>query len=449
MLLGVPQKPDNEARRALKEKPYWLLSFLFFLAIILVPFQNTALSQTPLRYLGASLSFVPITFFCLFSFLSRLLNRRIGSPEKWLAGLLLYSVVASVWGLIAIDAGAIKTSFLAVKFLTNTALNILLIYPIFVAPTPNKTFRRAISLSFFLAVIGYVLIDVLSIPFFGAPSFLKITWGTTFPSGFSLEQSTFAATVCLLSLISAVLAQRRITRWFYISIALVFVTILSASKGTTLCLVLAFGFSFLFSGRKGKGGFTLKLLGLCFAAFLSFFVYDQMAERFQSDLDSSSSSSTRSILILTSIPSVIENPLGVGYANYIPAIMVYTQPVTKWVRENLISNATTRELESYFAQEDKMALNIKAQFFEYLMVFGIPGLFLLIKFHLYLYKRIVCIHESNRETYLLLFWFVVFSLSSYISALGLYLYTVAYAVLLKGPSLYAQESNKNHKSTPM
>lgn len=422
-----------------------LLTILFALSILLAPFQNTELQLTSLRYLGASLSFLPLVLFCLVSFGLKLKNGRLGRAESGVLIFLLYSSALSAWGVLTVDAGNIAPEFLVRKTVTNSILNILLVYPIFVMPSVNKTLRLAIYASLFIATAGFLFVDVLHVGGLAYPSFFQTTYGVTFPRGFSFEQSSFAATICTLALVAAAVTGKFSLRVAFTVTALVFVVFITNSKGTTLALVAAFGLAYLV---LKEGSIFLKLAGVLFAVVLGFFVSAQMTERFSTDIERSSSTSTRSILIMSSVPSVLANPLGVGYSGYIPSIIKYVYPSAEWLQKYVLPRVKLQEIESYISRESKEALNIKAQFFEYLMVFGIPGLILLISFHRRLYKKISQIPTSRQASFFLLFWFLIISMLTYMPALGLYFYTVAYGVLLKCDAVCAVETRPKKQSPP-
>ena len=421
------------------EQSYWILTSIFSLAIIIIPFQNTALQFTPLRYLGASPSFLPIAIFCLFAFIIRISNSNISKkPELLFLLFLTYSIIPTIWGIIIIDANDISLKFLLQKTITNTILNILLLYPIFIMPKPTKMIRLAILVALGISIAGYILVDILGI--FAFPSFFQASHAVTTPRGFSLEQSTFAANIVTLCLVTAAISNKAIFKIIIIAIAIVFTVVITSSKGTMICLIMALGLTFTFS--NGKNIFFKILISILIVA-LSWFVIGRLSERFSTDLADSTSSSTRSILILSSIPSVTQNPFGVGYSGYIPAIIKYMYPTSEFMRNNLLPNTNMSELESYIQREGKQALNIKAQFFEYLMVFGIPGLIVIIIFHIKLYKIITKLPSDKSTYYLFLFWFTLLSLMTYMPALGIYFYTIAYGIMLHA-NKYNALTDTNH-----
>ncbi len=408
------------------QQSYWVLTALFSLAIILVPFQNTALQLTPLRYLGASPSFLPIAIFCLFAFIIRISNSNISKkPELLFLLFLIYSIIPTIWGIIVIDSADISLKFLLQKTVTNTILNILLLYPIFIMPKPTKMIQFSIFGALGISVAGYILVDILGI--FAFPSFFQASSAVTTPRGFSLEQSAFAASIVTLCLISAAIANKSLFKILLIGVAIIFTVIITSSKGTMICLIMALGMTFIFSNGKN---ILFKIFVLILIAVLGWFVIGKLSERFRTDIEESTSSSTRSILILSSIPSAIQNPIGVGYSGYIPAIIKYMYPTSEFMKNNILPNTNMSELESYIQREGKQALNIKSQFFEYLMVFGIPSLIVLIIFHLRLYRKIKTLPNNQSTYYLFLFWFTLLSLMTYMPALGLYFYTIAYGIML-------------------
>ncbi len=408
------------------QQSYWILTALFAFAIIIVPFQNTALQLTPLRYLGASPSFLPIAIFCLFAFIIRIQNSNVSKKTELLFLLFLtYSIIPTIWGVIMVDAGDISLKFLLKKTITNTILNILLLYPIFIMPKPTKVIQLSILIALGISIAGYILVDILGI--FAFPSFFQASHAVTTPRGFSLEQSTLAASIVILCLINAAIANKAIFKILIITIAIIFTVIITNSKGTMICLIMALGLTFTFSSGKN---ILFKILTLILIVSLTWFVIGRLSERFNIDIADSTSTSTRSILILSSIASVTQNPFGVGYSGYIPAIIKYMYPTSEFMRNSLLPNTNISELESYIQREGKQALNIKSQFFEYLMVFGIPGLIVMIIFHIKLYRKITKFPKDKSTYYLFLFWFTLLSLMTYMPALGIYLYTIAYGIML-------------------
>lgn len=409
-----------------------LMVFLFFCAILLVPFQNSILQATPLRFLGASLSFVPLVLFSLYAFLYRISAQGLKTPEIYLAVLLFLSVIPTVWGLVVVERVDVSTAFLVKKTLTNTILNVFLLYPLFIMPDPGKWLERAVYAALGICIAGYVLVDVLAVPGMAYPSLFQASHAVTTPRGFSLEQSTFGATIAILCLLATVVTKSHACRMVFLTLLLAFVFGISASKGTMLGVILAFGMAFVFSGKKN---IVPKLMGLILVCVIGYFASGKITERFDGELQRAGSVSTRSILILSAAPSLVENPLGVGYSGYIPALIKYVYPTMSWLRSNGFESAATDEIDSYIASEDKRALNIKAQLFEYIMVFGLPGLILIAVFHIGLHRRLYNLDHPARIYLLALFWFCLVSLLTYMPALGMYIYTIAYGVMMKADKI--------------
>ena len=385
------------------------------------------LQITPLRYLGASLSFAPIGLYAFIMFSIRLLrsdsNKKI---EVYLICGVIYTLLLSTICLFTLDNGGISTQFLVSKLLNNVVLNVLIIYPMFLIPSPNGIFRLSVWGAFAVSLLGFLVIDVLQVPGLAPPSLFKLYWGVTSPSGFSLEQSTFAATVTLLGLLCACITRSRAMRLFAITTVILFALAVTQSKGTIICILLALGLPFVQTNRQGL---ALRFAALIVVGALAYLMVDVLADRFQADLDDSTSSSTRSVFIFCSLVSTLFHPLGVGYANYLPSLIEYTPTASEWMQKIFGISITLEEFYSYVGNDLKEGLNIKAQVFEYIMVFGLPGLAVMIIANVRLYRGLNRITSSERIPLLWLFWFLLLSALTYIPTNGLYVYSICYGFL--------------------
>lgn len=434
---GIEQRKEKATSRRENK----LIIVLFFISIVLVPFQNTYLQYTHLRYLGASLAFLPMLALCFYCFFYRMAAEKNKKAELYLLVLLFYSLIPNIWGILVINTDvSLSGAFLVKKTITNTILNILLLYPAFVMPVPTKWYKNAVYIALFIAILGYFFVDFVGFPGIGYPSFFQSSYPVTSPRGFSLEQSTFASTLAILFILSIAFANNKSTRFILILLMVVFTFIITASKGTVLSLFAAFSLSFIVMVRKKP---VFSLVGILIVAILFYLSLGLISERFSGEFQKQGSVSTRMILVSTVVPSVVENPLGVGYSGYSSAIIKYASPTSSWIRDNLFPSFGTREIDRYIADEEKKALNIKAQIVEYVMVFGLPGMALIIMFHVNLYRRICYVEEHQRFYFKILFWFLLLSLLTYIPALGLYIYTIAYGALM---SIAIQKENLAEKN---
>ncbi|KTR84386.1 hypothetical protein NS277_04235 [Novosphingobium barchaimii] len=419
--------PPRIARGWAIDPPKGIRIFLY-IAIALSPIQNSSLQAGPLGYLGASPSFAPLTLYCALTAAFRVLVLKSANVEIITLAITAYTCIVSLFGLYLEPSTTYNTSYMMQKTFSNIIFNVILIYPVFRFPSMTAGLRASIYFAFTLSIVGYVLVDVFRVSGIAAPSLLKVAWGVTSPSGLSLELSTFAATIATLGLVSTAVTRGRIWKAILLSLVAIFVFGLSHSKGTTICLVLACGLPFITSS---KASVPVRVLGLLAVTLIAYAISFVLIDRFEADLTKSTSSSTRSVLVLTGFVVAANYPLGVGYSGYFPAMVEYAPKTANLLRQTLSVDVNMAEYERYVSLGQLDSLNIKAQAFEYLAVLGIPGALLFFGFNIFLYYRLSSKSSGASVVVLSIFWFTFFAVTTYVPATGIYIFTLAYGILVR------------------
>ena len=218
-----------------------LQRYLIYLAIILMPIQDCILGKSPLGYLGSNISFLPITLSALVGVTARLYrgNTRV---SVWGVLWLVYALGLSVAYIIV--WGPVSHGFSVIyKTIAEGIVFCLWAYVIFAVDyTPTAGLRISTYIAFIILIFGVLACDIRvpglaaigsSAIFHVTPSYELDRWRS-----FSMEPSTFSATVVSLGLASAYFARRKIARRMFVAITVILL-IASQSKGGLLVLVIS------------------------------------------------------------------------------------------------------------------------------------------------------------------------------------------------------------------
>ncbi|MFQ6009041.1 MAG: hypothetical protein ACE5K8_08840 [Candidatus Zixiibacteriota bacterium] len=157
------------------------------------------------------------------------------------------------------------------------------------------------------------------------------------------------------------------------------------------------------------------------------FIVEELQAKFVSDIESTFSTATRSVLILTSIIIVVHNPFGVGFAGFLPAVDKYALQAVTYLDSYLRVPLNFAEILTYVGATTDRAISTKTFLGDNLAFFGVPFLIAYVVFHYRLFSRLA----GSRHVYLLAgVLFCMLAISTYIPALGMYSIPLVYGVAL-------------------
>lgn len=338
-------------------------------AFIALPFTDSPLSTTPLGFLGASPSFIPLgLLICLYS-LGFMLNRLCLPLTVLLA--VLWAGAIGVYGLWVYGSSAVGEN------LVDKGLRLAVLLALFFMPFALMLRHRAMrygSLGALLILLGGVVwVDVLGNTMFlhGSPN------GNMRPRGFTLESSHLSMIVIALTTLSISTLRRPVLQLAVGAIGLA-VLVYSGSKGGVAvliagCALLAvfyLTYAFFFGRISRWIGYMLPFVAI--AGFGLSALSQQVVEGIVGDLEQFTSSATRVTLVFSSLRVVSQHPLGVGTTGYLPALVENIPPAIRTLEVYSPIKLNFEEVEAYTASQSDQDISTKSFFFDGLIYFGIP-----------------------------------------------------------------------------
>jgi hypothetical protein len=394
--------------------------FLFFLWIVLIPFQDTGLQALPIGFLGSAPAFIPLALLLLITFCEWLAkgNLRI---NRGVVYAIIYVLCVTVVYLALFGTRSHGTSLIFKSF-NLSILTGLLILPVPFLDFGTERIARYVRNAFLVAVAGVVLADILKLEFLASSLLLHFHENRNMrPRGFSLESSTLAVTIITLGLLAAHFSRSWLGKVSFLLTA-VLVTLYSASKGGLIILFIVAAI-FIFSARHirlwPKIALTLSLV------VLSYFAVGVLQRNFLDDLDLYTSTSTRAGLVTTSIVTFIHNPLGVGFSGFLPAVDRYAPDAVDFLNRTIPGTLNFAEILSYVGADTDMNISTKTLLFDNLLYFGLPFLILFILFH----KRLLAgLKQPDMHFLYGAVLFSLIALCTVTGGVGLYNFTLVYGI---------------------
>lgn len=390
--------------------------YALYLAILLFPFQDTVLGKSSLGFIGANISSLPLMLYALIDFYIWLYSRKMAisrSGIMWFYYTIILSVIyLAAWGTISHGINVIY------KVFSMSIVFSLWVYTIFcIDYTPTLGLKRSTYLAFLLLIIGVVLCD-LHLPglgTFGTHSLIHATRpeGSGRWRSFSMEPSTFSATVVSLGAASAYLSNRRKSR--ILSIILTFILLIaSGSKGGLLVLGLS-GFFILFLKKPSPLraiAYLLVCIGL--AALTGILVWQQLntVDMYRA----TGTFATRLSLAVWTAIVLAHHPWGVGLSGFYEAMTIYLPQSMDWLQRISPVPLNFSEVQEYVYGTD-VPLDTKCFLLEYLVSFGIP---FLIAYLMFAKKILQTLLERKQNILLVASVFLLIGFSTYVNGLALY-----------------------------
>ena len=393
---------------------------LLYLVSVFLIFENTSLS----KYAGvftASLAMVLLPVVTGFLILSK---KKIGKVEKHIIFLYVALFLYSLLILIFNYYDNLRIGFLVDRGLRFALLALpTLIFFVFFCSFEKETLERAL-LIFSISILIIYVSNILFPSIFNASSFFQGSYAHS-PHrmrGLTLEASTFGFQVG----IAAIFLARHYDLSRIMSFLLICVAIyITTSKGGLITFSLSFLIAVLFHKKTVKT--TKSLLLFSFLVLSPILYLEILLPAFSSDIEKYNSSATRSTMILVSIFSLFDHPLGVGFFGYLPSIYENGKEVIQSIEEIMPNVFNYKEVSTYLYFGAVKGVSTKSFIFDWLIYFG--GIFLF-----YLYKVVKWYINNLREGdfyYLVMFLFMLLSVTFYLPIDGRFIVPLVLAFLYK------------------
>ena len=403
-----------------------IMSGLFFLFIILLPFQDSGLSETPLRMFGLYLSNFPLM---MMLFLSAVNSIAIGGIEKKYYKYIGIFTYIFIYSLLVTAFRNDDISFSIYKIVTNSILLIFMISSFYYSCQYFSVIKKYIWLVFLVNLLGCLFCDILLIDFGSIIHRSFAEYGRF--RGFTSEASWFGYTTVLLGVLAAECSSVRILRYAYFVLAII-IAFIGGSKGTIACIPLAVFLYFIFGIEKH---IFLKCMLIPFSLFVMYEVFSMfLLDSFIFDLSEATSFSTRISSMIAGLLIFIHYPFGTGYGSFVPVLKEFFLQgydlLNQYVPVYMLSYS---EIMSTVQDPQAVGLTIKNNFIQYLTLFGLPFIYFLY----YLTRRLISIFNGSNSRFIILIYFIIISLFSFAQ---LYYDTIVAIVAL---SILAQKSKNN------
>ncbi len=394
--------PPGDVGRSLK---VWL-TFLF---IILIPFQDTALQNTPLKLFGASLSVLPLILLALLGILQWIYRSDGRIRRSWLIIGSYAVIISAVYIVIYSSYGsAIPWK----QSLTYGLMSALLLFATFGIEYPAKKWvRLAIYISLFVTIIGITLYTFNPSD---TSALLQATPNMSDrPRGFSTEPGELSVQIVVIGTLTAHFLKAAWQKWC-VGLLTCALLIYSGSKGGLICLAICA--VVLIFAKKGLGfSRVLLLLGLSCLTYLSFIL---ILSSFSAVMlvGATSTISTRLSMVGYAFIVIAHNPFGVGFSGFLPSLPQYLPEAMRYVQSIFPVPLTFVEVREYLYPPYPDA-DCKTFFFDYFVFFGVPFAVVFATFALRMLRILL---RSGCDWLFVGTLFSFFAMLTYYSALNVY-----------------------------
>jgi hypothetical protein len=397
-------------------------SALLWIFIILTPIQDSDLQASPLRFMGASPSFIPLIVLLGISFLTVTIKHTI--TKKFLYAISLYlflTLLTSVYSIVYFS-GNLSTSLMLYKVMSNLILYSLAFYAIFgIRYTDNILWP--VLFAFTICIFGLISTNLLHLLSFSYKSFFHYTENMNLrPRGFSMEASDFGATIGTLGLLVAYYLKSYIRMLIIIlTTGVIFYT---SSKGSDVAWILAVASIplFLFFHKRNFTYLLLSIFGGIIVAGGYVYTKGLLAMALPT-----STIPTRLTMALSALYTITTSPLGVGFSGVIPSFREAIPTVVHFLRDAGLNNSDYSEVLGYLNDPTGKDISGKSFFFTMAIISGIPFILFYFWFNATVVLRI---WKTLEDPYLFaLTVYLCIALTTYVGLLNIYCLSVGYGVL--------------------
>lgn len=359
--LTARQDVANRPRKGLASD---LMTAALFLAVALLPFQNSALSELGLGGFGLALSAVPIAAVAVLGALRAAAQPASVSLQPWALVVIAYVGVITLFGLWHFDwsyrdtpllkkaaFAAIQWTFLAVGVGVGLACG-------------RHVMRSAVRVAIVMNVLGFLL----------QPD-RAVAGNAEHAVGFSTEPSHFGVVTVGIGLLGAYLAASNSERYVIVLVTLL-LAVLSGSKGAMLCIALTAVIVMTYRGHSS--GLRRVLLSVAVGVMAAALIVTALM-KISLDLQHFTSSATRASGAITAIAVASEYPFGVGLGGFYPAFAETVPGSWRIIASALGMSVNLQEVFA-FAYTDDRNLSSKTFLLDTLIYFGWPGLIAVLVF---------------------------------------------------------------------
>jgi hypothetical protein len=332
-----------------------LISALIFIAVVLIPFQNS-----PLAGLGFGSFGEPATVVAMALLAGLWVLRALARPDSIVIDqrtllVLIYVGAITLFGLLHFEWQYRGASLLTKAVFATAHWSFIAVGVAAGLACRREMLRPAVRLAIILNTLGYLM------GAFVAPTAERAV-------GFSSEPSHFGVVTVCLGMLGAYMATSSRERYAILLTTLV-LTLATGSKGALACLALAVVVVTMFHApKRGARRFALNLAALVFAAVL--IVISIL--RLQEGLQQFASVATRSSGAITALRLGIDYPFGVGLGGFFPAFSE-AMPGSWHIITSFLGVSVNLNEVMAFAYTDDRNLSAKTFFLDTLIYFGWPG----------------------------------------------------------------------------
>jgi hypothetical protein len=359
-----PQRANWSANSG-KNSGFSLYDGLVVAVIVLSPFQDTFLQNTPLRLTAASLAVLPLMALFFLTGARRLLQAPLTVSRSALI-IAVYAGVVCAANLVWVDHG--EAAVHSRSLVAYTLLTALTLFPVFgMDYRIGRGLRIAVYLAFGFTIVGIICGQLLG-P--NAISLLQTTPNLSGrPSGFSTEPGTLSVQIVAIGMLSAHFLAKRWKKWC-IGALTCSLLIFSNSKGGLISLLMC---AIVLGIAKSRSSLIAKIVLsavlLPFVYFGSLFVLSLFGALIEGN--QTSTIATRFSMVVYALITVAHNPFGVGFTGFLPSIPRYLPQAMNFVQNLFPFPLWFGEVKEYLypPQEDA---DCKTLFFDFFVFFGIP-----------------------------------------------------------------------------
>jgi len=397
---------------------------------VLIPFQDSILQATPLRFAGSSLSVVPLTILALIYFSEWLLRGVYDIDRRALIGS-LYVVLVTLLNFVVFGIQSQGVN-LIVKAINVGVLLILFLMPIFsVDYSDVDTVRWGVLCAFFVSVVAVLLGDFGLLPqLIQNPVFHNTPIDDLRPRGLAKESSMLSLQIVTLGLLAMHISTSKVGR-MVIGVITALLIIYSGSKGGILTILITLlVLPLLRRALSWRQAFAFILIFVP----LGFVAYQRMVEQIAGNfLSETTTAATRLSVAVCGVMTVLKHPFGVGLGGALPAMYENLPRALEWVRLRSPVPLNFSEVNEYLFSSTNSGTKI--MFLEITIMFGVPAAIVC------LYFLISLIIRANRENFVFLLIALVASSIAILTYVdGLILYNIP---LLYGLTLYELRKRQN------
>lgn len=394
---------------------------LLWAVVLLSPFQDTFLQNTPLKLPAASFSFLPLMALFFIAVVRHFWYRPLIFNRTGLL-MVAYAFLICAIHFVSVEQGDIVFNQRSVfAFALLSSLFLFVLFGLDYRDTPSL--RIAVYLSFLITVVG-----IASDQLIGANAIapLQVTPSLSGrPHGFSTEASTLSIQIVASGMLTAHFLRKPWQKWC-VGIITCALLIFSSSKGAFISLLLC---AVVLGIVRMRSSPTAKIIGVVVLVPVVYFGSALILASFGSIIDANETSTiaTRLSMPLFAMITVFHNPFGVGFTGFLPSIPRYLPTAMRFVQSLFPFPLFFGEAQEYLYPPQTNA-DCKALFFDYLVFFGIP---FAVVFFIFVKRLLVRLYRCKCYWLFIGVLFCVLAMMTYYSTL--HAWTLP---LLFGMSLY-------------